>query len=860
MNKKTLSIIFHVLVGISAGFSLLYSSQPDEASRESQNTNNGTPAQQLPESQSFNLDRVPLPSDFRISHDKKALQDIDTRKSVTAAKLTELDIEEEKIELNLEDSDLENFAKQIEQLFDVTFVPDDIVIPMLSGKKAVKGNKITFRSNKPLKKSDVWSFFLTALDLAGLALVPMPQPQFFRITKIDDARKSPIPVYIGVSPDTLPDNDQLIRFVYFIEEGSLTTIKNVIESLRSNTSAFLVLNDLRAFVLTDKAYNIRSLMKVVAEFDRVIIPETMSVIKLRQADAADVKALYESITQTDSKNPAAKLMPARKQPTTLYFPENVRIIADTRLNTLILLGPTDAVAKIETFIREHVDKELDQPYSPLRTYPLKFADARTVADIMNQIVQFGGGTEAGKNGGVRGVDKFLRPMTFTAEPETNQLVIRGQEEDYLQVKEIIEQLDEQQPQIAVEVLILSIDLIDTKQLGTQLRNREQNVGTNDQSVGTDGLLGANVTWQNSGINLGPNSNPQGIVTNPSGSGVQRLLGDLVNLAVGSVAGNTVITLGNDAFGVWGIFQVLQTISDTQIVANPFLVATNKKKASVKVGTIRRVVSGTVISGTTTTESFTNWPAELEVTITPQINSDGMIVLDLVVRLDSFVNPTSPTDATTTTRSITTTTILADKEVLALGGLIQNTTDSAGSKLPVIGDIPVLGWLFKNRGKTVTKDNLLILLTAKIMKPDAEKDTIEFTQRRVNNYQQAVIAQQPDAVANRDPINRLLFAEREDNADKLIDDFIFKRQTNPSQAVVERKSKKKRKRKKNQSMIEEDANSTAIASAAKVTPKPIENSLISAIPTTHVKVASSTEQRKNPSLTQLFSEPTKEETV
>src|SRR5207249_4815645 len=139
----------------------------------------------------------------------------------------------------------------------------------------------------------------------------------------------------------------------------------------------------------------------------------------------------------------------------------------------------------------------------------------------------------------------------------------------------------------------------------------------------------------------------------------------------------------DAFGVWGIFNALNSITNTQVISNPFLTVANKQKAKVEVGTTRRVVSAQVISGGTESPSFTDDTASLIVNVLPQINSDGMIVLDLDIIISDFTDQTNPTSATKFTKQVQTKAVLADKEVLALGGLIKNRINSSSTKTPVL---------------------------------------------------------------------------------------------------------------------------------------------------------------------------------
>jgi len=685
--------------------------------------------------------------------------------------------EPELIEFYFENADLEQLIKQVEDLFDITFIRDDAVEPLAQGSKSIKGNKISFKTQKTLTKKMAWDLFLTFLDLAGFAVTPYPDKKIYRITTKEKANRDPLTTFIGVEYTKLPDNDERIRYVYFLENSTSSTIKKVLDPLRSSTSQLIILESLNGFILVEKSYNVRSLMQIVKELDKVSSPQAMSVLKLQRADAKQVAELYQTLnpTQQNQRGAVARLMP-RKPSQASYFPEGTKIIPEVRTNSLILLGRANAIKKIEDFIVNYVDIDLKQTHSPLYVYQLKYADATTIAKIMTETTQFGKGTPAGESGGVRGGDKYLRPMSFTPEPSTNRIIIKGDYEDYLKSRDIIRKLDEAQPQVAFEVLLLSVTLKDTKEMGVQLRQKESDSIT--------GLVGNNIKFQTSGLRAG--GTPAPIQTDPNGSGVQRLLGDLINVVSGGTAGNTIVTLGQDMFGVWGVFQVLETISNAQVLGNPFLVATNKTEATVSLGEIRRVQTGTVISGTTETPTLGDSPAKLTVKVTPQINSDGMILLNLDIDLEAFIGVADPQNVAKTQRKITTQTTVADREVLALGGLIQNRTEGDLSKTPVLGDIPILGWIWKNKRKAQTKDNLLVLISSRIINPGDDIQVEDYTRERIDKYYGTINAMK-DVSQKRDPIYRTFFADRENTSDTAIDDLIFKRKSQ-----VKRKSRKERR--------------------------------------------------------------------
>ncbi len=698
------------------------------------------------------------------------------------AHIKEEESEEEKIELQFEDADLLTFVKQIADIFKVSFISDDAIDPLPKGSndspaRALKGNKISFKTTTPVTKQDAWNLFITFLNISGFGVVQQPDPTIYRIETIRSTQRSPIPTFIGIHYELLPVNDEIVRYLYFVENASLDSIKPIVESLKSASApAPIWLADQKAFILTDKSYNIRSLMSIVKELDKVTKPQAMSVIKLRQADAEEVKKLYDDLMQSGENNSAFRPFGARRQPTAIFFPESVKIIAEPRTNSLILLGPKDAISKIENFIIKHVDVALDQPYSPLYTYQLQYADAATIAKIMNETTKFGQGTEAGKTGGVRGKDKYLRAMSFTPEPSTNKIVIKGDYDDFLVAKQIIEELDKPQAQVALDVLILSVQLKDAKEIGTQLRSKVP---------GLDGILGNNVKFATSGLRAG--GSPKRIETNTSGSGVDRLLGNLVNLVSQAPAGNTILTFGQDIFGVWGLFQALRTITNVQVVSNPFLFASNKTKAKVSLGETRRVTTSTVIGNSPPQDSKGDDQAALTVNIEPQINSDGMIVLKLKVDLTEFTS-TNQDSGTKTTKLVETEAIVADREVLALGGLIRNRTSNSLSKTPVLGDIPVLGWLFKNKQKSVDKDSLLILISTKIIPPNATSDVNEYTKDRLNVYR-TTMGDLAGSDGATDPIHRLFFSDKSASS-KDLGEFIFDRHQREQKDAASKKRKKR----------------------------------------------------------------------
>lgn len=687
------------------------------------------------------------------------------------------DDSDERVEFQFENTDLLNLINQVSELFNVTFITDDIIDQLPQGSQTqlgkTSGAKISFRTHKAMTKKQAWTLFLSFLDIAGFAAVPQPTPRWYRIVALPKGQagpKFPVPSYIGVDPQTLPDNDQLIRFVYFVENGNYDVIFNVVDKLRSTSSEVVGLGEAKAFILTDKSYNIKMLMVIVKELDRVSLPQAMSVLKLRSADATTVAELFKALTgKGETQQPL--FMPQRKEASALYFPENTTVIPEPRTNALILLGTPEAIEKIEDFVRRHIDKDPDVPHSPLFHFDLKYADALTVVKILDATAkEFGSGTEAGKVGGLRGVDKYFKAVSFIADPNTNRVIMRGDYQDYLMIKELVESLDEPQPQVAIEVLLLEVDQAKSKFLGAQVRSKNGGI------CGVGPFNGHNVQFQTSGLTPAG----QGIVertvptteTDPQPVSVPcRLMGQLLDLVKGLPAGNTILTLGADCMGVWGIFRILESFTALEILANPFTVTSNKQRAVINIGNIRRVVSSSVISETNTTEGFENMEDGILVEVVPLINSDGMISLEIKVSLQRFTEGSVADQTAKTTREVVTKAIVADREVLAIGGLIQNRMNSNQSKVPVLGDLPLIGWLFKNKSKDNQQNNLLILISTQIIDPRNPSSSARFTEHHINDYYGSLDSMS-DMNQNRDPIHNIFFAESPDSVERKVETSIF----------------------------------------------------------------------------------------
>jgi len=695
--------------------------------------------------------------------DKPEIKTADIDIKSTKEEIEKFKIESEPdIELNFNNASLQNIVDQVSHIFKITFLPDDVVKIPGSQIKPLSDSKISFKTNVPFTRKKIWNLFTTFLELAGWSLVPTNDPQVYRITSVDKANKSSLPTYINTSIDILPKNDQRIRYVCFLENSTTLQMKGLLDKLKSAKAQIDMFNMLRAIIITDVAYNVVSLLQIIKELDKTTESQALSVINLKEAEASEVARLISKLQNKDEPAPAP-WMP-KKETTLYYFPKDVSLIPAPRTNSLILVGPKEGVQRIEHFILSHVDTELKQIYHPVHIYDLNYAPAKQIAAILNKVVSFGkkgGGGRApeqtqtvGEAGGVIGGLKYFGDVFIEAEEQGNRLLVRSSQEDWMHLSKIIDQLDKRQLQVAIEVMIVEIKLDRKRQWGIQWQTKNQKAIQGQLT----GFFGSGAVTE---------------TTETPSKHSNTLIANLIKLAQIPEAGTTLFTLGKES--VYAILGVLDRNTQTRLIANPFIVATNKYTASVAISEERRAQTE-IVQGLNTESGNSSFEAELRVSITPQINSYGMINLDINVIIENFttaINKTDASNANKATRQVQTNANVADKEVIALGGLIKKKKTTNKTKFPILSRIPIIGNIFKNEAHENEDSTLVIFMSPTIIHP-TEKITNIYTKNKASFITSISrgIAERYETGKN-DPIYRWFFKPIDEDYSQEIDNFVSK---------------------------------------------------------------------------------------
>ena len=661
------------------------------------------------------------------------------------------------VSFNFEAASLKTFLEEIQQIFKVSFIFDDeIKATQVDGGTESKDVKITYRTNQPFTFEQAWAVVDAFLSIAGLSRIPVgSSKQIFRITKTDLAIREALPTFIGTIPQDLPENG-LIRYVYFLKNSSADQISQTIRDLRNNKTSYLnTYAELNALVFTDQAYNIKTLMRIVQELDSACNPVAISVLKLKEADAIEVEKIYNDLKGrggSQSGNPYG--MPPSKSDAQ-HFLQEATVIAEPRTNTLIIVGPPEANSRIEKFITTHIDTKLTKKRSKIHTIELNYIPAEQVAEIFNKVTEFGNSGSStsglGGYGAPKEAEKYFGKMVFEAEKQSNRLLVRGEEEDFKVVSEIIKNMDKAQPQVAMEVLIVNLTATSNKGTSSQINNKK----SGPVNFQTSGFGGTGAPSSGSGIQL---SSDNSLVTN------------LINLATSAQVGSTVISLGKSS--VWALLSVLNQDSKTNVLSNPFLVTTNKYPASTSLGQIRRIIIGNVQGSNNNTQERGDATAELNVKITPRINSTNLINLDIDILIEEFTGEaTDPlTAGNKNVKTLHTNATIADGEVLVLGGLSKDSNKMSNGGVPILSKIPILGNLFKNKSQVLSKENLIIFITPKVIRP--EHNLGSYTRNKAE-FVTDIIQEIDRRDRPRDPIARWVFADQNKHELGVIDRFIAK---------------------------------------------------------------------------------------
>lgn len=650
-----------------------------------------------------------------------------------AAPLAKKSAATEPITLNFVNAEIESVARTLATLSNRNLVVDP----------RVKGT-INLTTELPVSPHEAWGQFLAALRLQGYAMVETKG--LYKIVPEADAKLQGGNVQEIQKGNGGSGSGQIVTHIFKLNFEQANNLVPVLRPLISPNNTINVNPGNNSIIITDYADNLQRMARIIATLD-VSNASDVEVIPLKHAIAVDLAPLVLRLVESGSnvaQAPAAAGQTGAEYKTTL--------LAEPRSNALILRAANPArVALVKSLVAK-----LDQPSGTsasgnIHVVYLKNADATKLATTLRAAVsgQATGSTGATATAGTTTANPLTTPSASTpvtsgstlgnttastgsatggqiqADPATNSLIITAPEPQYRQLRAVIDMLDQRRAQVMVESLIAEVNADKAAQMGIQWQTATGQAGGNIGIIGTNFNNGISTT-------LG-----QGNIINASGGATAlSTLGGGLNIGTARQINGTYV-LGSLA-------TFLQQNGDGNVLSTPTLLTLDNEEAKIVVGQNVPFVTGQYTNNNTANGSVNPFQTVerkdvgLTLKVKPQISETGTVKLTIFQEVSSVVPNSvgSSTGLITNKRSIESNVLVDDGAIIVLGGLLSDEYSGAASQVPLFGDIPVLGWLFKSESRTRTKKNLMVFLRPVVMRDAAAADALSH-----NRYQQMLGLQQ-----------------------------------------------------------------------------------------------------------------------
>jgi len=583
--------------------------------------------------------------------------------------------DERYVTIDFDNVDIGIFIKFISELTGKNFVVD----------KGVRG-KVTIISPTKISVKEAYKVFESVLEVHGFTTVPAGN--IIKIVPALEARTKSIETRLR--QEAITPEDKVATQLIPLEYANPDELKKLFTPLISKSSVIVSYPPTRMLIVTDVLSNIKRLLRIVKEIDVVGIGEEISVIPLQHATASDLSKSLGDIFQRQVRRPkkGEPIGPA------------ISIVPDERTNCLIVLATEDDTFRVKELVGL-LDMEIPRGEGDIHVYYLQNAIAEDLVKVLTVLP-----SEERKEV-VKGKTPVIsKEVQIVADKATNSLIIQAKRHDYLVLEDIIKKLDIPRRMVYLEALIMEVNVDKDFRLGTEWHAVEE-IGSHE---GKDiGAFGGSITGEGMfptiDITTGAASLPLGLSLG--------VLGDY-------------ITIGDIKFpSIWAVLRAYQKDSDVNIISTPQILTTDNEEAEIMVGENVPYLTREEITGVTEREYATYEYRDVGVTlkVTPQINQERFVRLKIFQELVKLKAGTVEFKPTTLKRTAETTVIVKDKNTVVIGGMIGESTESGTYKVPCLGDIPGLGWLFRSVSKVQNKTNLFVFLTPHIIENPMEAEEL-----------------------------------------------------------------------------------------------------------------------------------------
>ena len=634
------------------------------------------------------------------------------------------------ITLNFVNAEIESVARTLATLSNRNLVVDP----------RVKGT-ISLTTEMPVSPNEAWSQFLAALRLQGFAMVETKG--LYKIVPEADAKLQGGNVQEIQQAGGGAGGGQIVTHIFKLNFEQANNLLPVLRPLISPNNTINVNPGNNSIIITDYADNLQRMARIIATLD-VSNASDVEVIQLKHAIATDLAPLVLRLVESGNLNNAA----STATPGQAGGEYKTTLLAEPRSNALILRAANPArVALVKSLVTK-----LDQPSGTnasgnIHVVYLKNADATKLATTLRAAVSgqttANGGIAAASASPLINMSAAATPATsgstlgsttpatgsvtggqIQADTATNSLIITAPEPQYRQLRAVIDMLDQRRAQVMVESLIAEVNADKAAQMGIQWQT------ATGQSGGNIGIIGTNF---NNPLNT---TIGQGNIIGAAGGAT----------ALGSLGGGLNVGTARQINGTYVLSSLatfLQQNGDGNVLSTPTLLTIDNEEAKIVVGQNVPFVTGQYTNNNTTNGSVNPFQTVerkdvgLTLKVKPQISETGTVKLTIFQEVSSIdYTKSSNAGLITNKRSIESNVLVDDGSIIVLGGLLSDEYAGAASQVPALGDIPVLGWLFKSESRQRTKKNLMVFLRPVVMRDAAASDALSN-----NRYQQMMGLQQ-----------------------------------------------------------------------------------------------------------------------
>jgi general secretion pathway protein D len=617
----------------------------------------------------------------------------ETRKEIVHTEKSR--IKEKKVSFNFVEVDIPVVVKFISEVTGKNFVFDE----------KVKG-AVTIIAPSKLSVDDAFSLFTSVLELKGFTIIY--SGKVYKIVPVSQAKQSGTEL---LKEESRTVNDTYITRLIQLKSISSSKAMNFLQPLISKDGHISSFGPGNMMLIVDSSANIEKLLKILESIDKSDMEEP-ELVALKYANAEEVvKILSESHIQGGKAQPSAG-RPLRGEATSTLSVDDTKanVFADTRLNAVVMIADKQERESMKRMIAI-LDIPLPEATSKINVYFLEYADATELSKVLEGMIS--GISSQAKTGQIMQPAQSARSpfeagkIILSPDKATNSLIIVASPADYQSLMQVIKQLDRKRKQVYVEAMIVEASIDNLRELGAKWRITAEK---NNEPV----FIGGFGTMDSSAL--------QNVITGLSGmtmGGMGNFL-DVPITTIGSDGKAATTTLSVPGFSA--LFSLNEFKGSVNVLSSPQILTSDNKEAEIVVGENVPFISKRERDATSTTtvlNSIERKDVGITLRLTPQITEGDFVKLDIYQEISSLKNDSDTIliniGPSTTKRSTKTSVVVRDSQTVVIGGLMEEREDVSINKLPILGDIPVLGWLFKNKSRQKTKTNLLVFLTPHIVK-------------------------------------------------------------------------------------------------------------------------------------------------